>query len=518
MEETIDELIANMRSAEDEGSIYGLEGRPKAIYVCNTNIVEGNALQREDPNQPFKDRQSPPILIWRYLTEHCGINPDEIAVYCSLNFRPKYPPPVNFHLFKGGDADYGQFVAGSFRHIIFNLSLQEGWDDPLCYFAYIDKSMDSRVQVEQIIGRLLRQPGARHYSAERLNAAHFYVRVDRNQIFNEILDQVAKRLSTEAPELKIIKSPPDKKSAREYQPKANIHVAETAYISDDAVEPIAKLIEQLTDYRRDSGVNISGVGSRRLTRIKVGDESNEESPWEDFNQSNMVSARWVFQREVRKRFQSALGVAPTSDQKFDARIAIGSKAYTHIIDVADKVVQSFLDNVFLRQRRADPYKIGPLLAREEDVVTFKNAVHEGYTGLNGLELRFARELDTTGLTWCRNPARSGYGIPLLTIGPTDNFYPDFIVWKDDDVFAIDTTGGHLLPDKVVRKLLSIQPAPGATSRLHIRFVSEGTWSDEILQKDSAGFTIWGLKHDNSRRVAYVDELREVLDRVLRLSI
>lgn len=38
--------------------------------------------------------------------------------------------------------------------MIFNLSLQEGWDDPLVYFAYIDKSMESTIQVEQIIGRL----------------------------------------------------------------------------------------------------------------------------------------------------------------------------------------------------------------------------------------------------------------------------------------------------------------------------------------------------------------------------
>jgi hypothetical protein len=33
------------------------------------------------------------------------------------------------------------FSAGNYKHIIFNLSLQEGWDDPACAFAYIDKSM-----------------------------------------------------------------------------------------------------------------------------------------------------------------------------------------------------------------------------------------------------------------------------------------------------------------------------------------------------------------------------------------
>ena len=67
-----------------------------------------------------------------------------------------------------GDKDYEAFTSGDYRHVIFNLSLQEGWDDPLVYFGYIDKSMESNIQVEQTIGRLLRQPGGVHYPVERL--------------------------------------------------------------------------------------------------------------------------------------------------------------------------------------------------------------------------------------------------------------------------------------------------------------------------------------------------------------
>lgn len=48
---------------------------------------------------------------------------------------------------------------------------------------------------------------------------------------------------------------------------------------------------------------------------------------------------------------------------------------------------------------------------------------EGYTDLNKLELAFARALDETGHDWCRNPSRSGYGIPLITLGATRTFYP-----------------------------------------------------------------------------------------------
>ena len=174
---------------------------PKAIYVCKTNIVEGNANQRDDPKRPFPQRQAPPILIWRYLVEEKGVDPATIAVYTSaLKFDNKeYPAPGEFVHFKGGDNDYANFIAGDYRHIIFNLGLQEGWDDPNCYFAYIDKSMQSNIQVEQIIGRVLRQPNAQHYEDERLNSANFYVRVDEKTIFADLVKDVSKRLG-ELPE------------------------------------------------------------------------------------------------------------------------------------------------------------------------------------------------------------------------------------------------------------------------------------------------------------------------------
>ncbi len=87
--------------------------------------------------------------------------------------------------------------------IIFNLALQEGWDDPACAFAYIDKSMGSTVQVEQIIGRVLRQPGARHYPDPDLSTANFYIRVDNKQEFPRILKAVRARLGAELSEVQI---------------------------------------------------------------------------------------------------------------------------------------------------------------------------------------------------------------------------------------------------------------------------------------------------------------------------
>lgn len=514
MEETISSMFEDLRDAEEQAELQGLEGRPKAIYVSQTNIVEGNAYVKDDPQQPFTQRKAPPIVIWRYLTEQLGVDPATVAVYASLSFNKKFPPPDEFVLFKGGDRDYAEFTAGDFQHIIFNLSLQEGWDDPLCYFAYVDKSMDSRVQVEQVIGRLLRQPGARRYSGDRLNTAHFYVRVDRNDVFNEMLDAVASKLESEAPEIKFIKAGPGKKKPQSYDALGDYSVPETALISKHARDPVAKLVNEMSDYRSDAGTNVNAEGQRALYKQEVGGEASGVAvKWETFKLANRVSARWVFQREVRRRYPQAIDVVDVSQGKFDALVGIGSNAYAHVVNVAERVVDEYLENVYLKQKTRDPYVVGPALVRPEEMTSFKNAVHPGYDGLNGLEAPFAQALDDAGYPWFRNPARSGYGIPLVSIGPTSTFYPDFIVWRDDTILAIDTKGAHLLAEAAARKLLRIEPA--GTSRLIVRFVSEGRWSaKDLSQVSKDGYTVWGLKQDSERRAIHFDNLDDVVERVL----
>lgn len=520
MEETLDALIDDLQQAEADAAVYGLPGKPKAIYVSQTNIVEGNAYQTDNPKQPFTQRQAPPILIWRYLVEHHRVEPTSIAVYCTLKFDRNFPPPDDFRLFKGGDNDYQDFMAGNFQHVIFNLSLQEGWDDSFAYFAYVDKSMDSRVQVEQIIGRALRQPGAHHYASERLNTAHFYVRVDRHAVFDALISDVGKRLRSEAPAVKVLTKPPGKQKPTELRPREVRTVPGTGYDTTEAIEPITRLIQQFTDYRGDRR-NTRGEGARRLVTREIGsgnvdvDTEDTEAEWESYKRSNILSARWLFTREVRRLFQNALGITPTSDPKFDALVGIGSPAHAHIQTLARQVVEAYLDNVYLKQRRPDPYIVGPQLVRTDEMILYKNALHKGYDGLNQLEQDFARQLDRLELPWCRNASRSGYGIPLITPGTTSTFYPDFLVWRDTYVFAIDTTGGHLLPEKTTRKLLSIQAPTESASRVVIRFVSEGRWTRNVEQEDAEGFTIWELSPNQERRAIHVEDLGVAVERLIR---
>ena len=160
MEETIDALIADMQDAEKEAAAHGV-GAPKAIYVCKTNIVEGNSLQMDDPKQPFAAAAlaADPHLALPDRALRRGPGRDR-----GLLLAEDAQGLPACRRTSGSSREATRTTRSSspadFRHVIFNLSLQEGWDDPLAYFAYIDKSMESNIQVEQIVGRLLRQPGA----------------------------------------------------------------------------------------------------------------------------------------------------------------------------------------------------------------------------------------------------------------------------------------------------------------------------------------------------------------------
>ncbi|MGN6129026.1 MAG: hypothetical protein ACTHOK_01650, partial [Nocardioidaceae bacterium] len=111
MEEAVAQLLADMEEATDDAAALGLDFRPKAIYVCNTNVVADTPNQMDDPKLPFGQRQAPPILIWRYLVDQMGVDPAEIAVYADLKTDKGNPLPEEFTLFRGADKDYEAFTA-----------------------------------------------------------------------------------------------------------------------------------------------------------------------------------------------------------------------------------------------------------------------------------------------------------------------------------------------------------------------------------------------------------------------
>jgi len=491
MEIALNGLLADMYDVEELCDKYGCDFRPKAIYVSNTNVL-AKTSQVDNVMVPFGERLARPIQIWKYLVEQ-GVHPDEIAVYCDLKFDKKFPKPDNFHLFSGGDNDYEEFIAGNYRHIIFNQSLQEGWDDPECYFAYIDKDMGSNTQVTQIIGRVLRQPGITHYPDDRLNMASFYIKTDEKEVFRDIIEEVKKTLSVEIPEINITYrvSSSGKKIRSFVSPRFQVELPDVAVNSSEAEKEIEKLMELMNDFNNDT-TNTIGSGTTIRAIGTIGDNEGLIENEIETGHSNKVSVRWVFKRELGKLAKGALTLCDYSNPKFDALIEYSSNARNYLQDYAKKIADVYREKSVIVQNSLDTIEVGEICVNDSGI-EFKNSIHPQYSDFNKFEKDFANELDKVGLKWLRNPSSGYFQIPLLDGKGTNNFNPDFVVWDRDEIYALDTKGNHLIIQDSERKLFFIEKAYDEGPDLLVRLISEKKYNSKGEVIDNKGYTVWKLK-------------------------
>src|SRR5213078_1038381 len=100
---------------------------------------------------------------------------------------------------------------------------------------------------------------------------------------------------------------------------------------------------------------------------------------------------------------------------------------------------------------ADPderdYTLGPYQPSGWVLKKFKKSAHAEYDAkaFNLDEVEMAKALDKLPYRWVRNKERVDYSIPLPSkSGTSSNFYPDFLWWVKDVLWAIDTTRKHIL--------------------------------------------------------------------------
>jgi type III restriction enzyme len=489
MEDCLDDLVNRLNVLKAEIASRGLGFKPKAIYVCKTNIADDG--EKDDASQPFMNRKAPPIRIWRYLVEEKNVSPKDIAIYANLTFLAgSKPDQVN--LFSRGENDFDEFTAGDFQHIIFNLSLQEGWDDPACYLAYIDKSMGSSIQVEQIIGRVLRQYGAKHYENPLLNSAHFFLRVDKESVFADAIQKVKSKLQSEGAPIEISASFAAKGSgAEDLSPRQDVELHHIFVDSEAARERIGEIVGDFPEFAEN---DVNTIGEAHTTSHVVdlealgGDAGVVE--WKPDGHTNPVRLRWLINTAIKSRSTRALAVVDLKDAKFDVRVQVQSKADKLSDKLARDVVEAFYQNSDLVYESVKPFQFGTLRV-PKNAQAFSNGLYERYAGFNKFELAFARALNDAVPLWHRNPSSGGFFIPLLSEGDTASFYPDFLVWRKGIVFCLDTKGGHLLSDAVARKLFDIRE--GGKTRLQVRFITEGKQSELRGKVIKGGYTVWKMK-------------------------
>lgn len=512
MERCLDDLTARLDTLKEEMEVRGLCFKPKAIYVCKTNIADDG--EKDDHTKPFAHRKAPPIRIWRYLVEEKGVDPKAVAIYANLSFI-EGNKPAEVNLFSKGESDFDNFTAGDYQHIIFNLSLQEGWDDPACYLAYIDKSMGSSIQVEQVIGRVLRQYGAEHYDNPLLNSAHFFLRVDNQSVFVDAIGAVKAKLQAEGAPIEIVENFGGSGSGSDdLKPKDDVDVL-LCHVNVDAEAACGRIAEIVAEFTTFTEGSIDTRGqahvASQVLNLKHLDVDSGTPSWTAEGHTNPVRLRWLVNTALRSRSNRALAVADFKDEKFDVRVQIQSNANKAADKVAREIVDAYYQHAELIYESLRPFHFG-VIRVQKNAPKFANGLYERYSGFNKFELPFAQALDKSSNTWHRNPSAGGFSIPLLSEGDTASFYPDFIVWKGNMVYCLDTKGSHLLSDAVARKLFDIHD--GNKTKVQVRFISEGKQTELRGKAVKGGFTVWKMKAGNPTPI-HVDDLDKAVKECLK---
>lgn len=490
MERCLDDLYDRLQLIDQDIKARALGFVPKAIYVCKTNIADDG--EKDDHTKPFQHRNAPPIRIWRYLVEHKSVDPKSVAIYADLKFADGNKPDA-MNLFSKGESDFDEFQAGNFQHIIFNQGLQEGWDDPACYLGYIDKSMGSQIKVEQIIGRVLRQYDAQHYDSPLLNSAHFFLRVDKKNVFTESIDAVRAKLQESGAAIEIVHTyGGGEGGSDDLEPKAGSAVVLHQVHADagDAVDAIAKLVAQFPTFK-EGEIDTRGDAHRKTETVDITNLAKAgDQDWTPSGHANRVRLRWLVGNAIRSRSRAALAVVDLKGAKFDVRVEAGSNAAAAAETIAREIVATYYQMTSLVYESDREFTFSTMRVPKK-AQAYENSLYERYAGLNKFEAPFAAGLDKTGLTWHRNPSNGGFRIPLLSEGDSASFFPDFIVWKGKMVFCLDTKGSHLLTDAVARKLFDIQDE--GTTKLLTRFISEGKQTTIGGKAIKGGYTVWKMK-------------------------
>jgi type III restriction enzyme len=107
-------------------------------------------------------------------------------------------------------------------------------------------------------------------------------------------------------------------------------------------------------------------------------------------------------------------------------------------------------------------------------------------------------------------AIDGARIPLISLGQTVWFFPDFLVWVDGKVLCIDTKGDHLVETDSRRKLLTIEPHPRVSAKVEVKFVTEGRWKSDGTPDSKDGYSIWQLGSGQALRTLPFEDLASLV--------
>jgi type III restriction enzyme len=456
---------------------------PKAIYV-----VEASNSRSKD------SAESRPAAIWRTLVNICKIEPENIAVCTNTKDLPRDALRV---------ANINQ-LSEKFTHVIFNKKLQEGWDDPSVYICYFDGSTQSATRIQQVLGRAVRQPNISHFSDEALNTAYFFFNCP-SDLLEKIIDDLKEELriykSDEEPGFEPFEFKQDRRAVskiplkNDWQDKLRVPNLQPEMPAGDSLDV---LIRKKTFDFSDEDRAARGRALINVVSVATGDVSQAKRNLLEDMRVRCGTFLYEAIRTLSKNCVSAIHPASFSNSNLDKSACYNSKALEHYREVAQNVVNDYENHVRLSPL-VDPeqefYVVGSYQPTGSVEKHFKNAGHPFYdtNAFRADELEVAKGLDKfDDAVWVRNKDRLDYGIPLpVKSGSSSTFYPDFLWWVNETVWAIDPTGKFILNEKIRTKMLTV-PLP-----LRIALLTRGHLNASYNQVGDGGWSLVRFRLGNA---------------------
>ena len=520
------------------------------LYFIDCNTAKADAIreankQWEDLATKLRTFSRTPIAcfivnktargvdIWEQLVQ-LGVHSSKIAVHLNgardVIFDRQGTASSLIDTYSGKrtqDRSPEALVSAGYTHIIWNLTLREGWDEPMAYVAYLDDKGRSTTDIVQKIGRFVRQPDASPFSDPDLNSAYFYFNVS-DATFTHLIAETQEEMKTDGYEVIPIENgrrPPSSRSVNVRTPKSLPSIAPWF---GDSIRDLDRIVLDHVPLFADRALQADGSIKTRVFEMAQQQEAVELRT-ESRRNANETVTPWEFlsvrlgaiDSRIINNTGTIFSATLKDDEKLKQPMQFGSDAMTTLKNSVPQIKERLNEKFLLKGLgrhgiyTVKPFKLvspdvdgGTEAYREKYKVRhFKNSLHAEYNGFNPFELKVAEALDNLSKPWCRNPVgKDGYKIPIQELGSdTIWFYPDFLLWsKQRQVWALDPKGKHLLEAAVTHKLLDLRISPS----IYVAFVLEGSYTVDrqgiFSRNGREGFTLVRKLGTKPKAVSFTD--------------
>lgn len=522
------------------------------LYFIDCNTAQSDAIREannkwEELSEKLLPFRKTPIAcfivnettrgvdIWEQLVE-LKVNPAKIAVHLNgardviLDRRGATSALIDTYTGKKPqDRSPETLAAVGYTHIVWNLTLREGWDEALAYVAYIDDKGRSAVDIVQKIGRFVRQPEATPFSDPDLNSAYFYFNVT-DDVFADMIYGTQEEMKTDGYEVIPIEDGRRPPTSRSVAVRTQKTLSTIGPWFGDNIHDLDQIIIEHVPLFAEKALHADGSIRTRVfemvaqqeavdLRTEVRRDANDTiTPWEFLSvRLGAIDSRII--NDNGTIFSATL----KDDDKLRQPMQFGSDAMLTLTNtipqIKEKLNEKFLLKGFGRHGvfSVKPFKlVSPDIESGNDayrqkykVRRFRNALHAEYNGFNPFELRVAEALDGLAKPWCRNPVgKDGYKLPIQELGSdTIWFYPDFLLWaKPNQVWAIDPKGNHLREAAVAHKLLDLGSLKTISPTIRVAFILEGSYIIDqqglFSKTGTQGFTLVRKQGTKTKAISF----------------